>query len=89
MPTCILYGFCNGNDAPVAMRYKMARPQSCTSKHLSECTQFWKELSSFLSINIECGQPHLGKGNALNLGQQNPHICVCRISVRTNIAITQ
>jgi len=64
----------------------IARPQSSTSKHLSKCTQFWMELSSFLTVNKECGQPQLGEGNALNLGQQNPHIGVCSISERTNIA---
>jgi len=28
------------------------------------------------------------EGNALNLGQQNPHTGVCSISIRTNIAHT-
>jgi hypothetical protein len=52
-------------------------------------TEFWKKLSSFPRVNKECGQPLLEEGNVLNVGQQNPHISVCRISVRTSIAITQ
>lgn len=67
----------------------IGRPQSSTSKHLSKCTQFWKELSSFLRVNKECGQPQLGEGNALNLGHLSPHIGVSSISERTNIAHTE
>jgi len=66
-----------------------ARPLSSTSKHLTKCTQFWKELSSFLRVNKECGQPQLREGNALNLGQHNPQIGACSISERTNTAHTQ